>query len=51
MPMRPPTLVAMTRPNRPRCWLQTRLGQIGYDHRWLTELAPETAPSPAPNNR
>ncbi|GAA3251250.1 hypothetical protein ACFO1B_43645 [Dactylosporangium siamense] len=36
---------------RQRRWLQTRFDQLGYDHRWLTELTPETAPSPAPNVR
>ena len=30
---------------RQRRWLQSRLDQLGYDHRWLTDLVPEP---PAP---
>ena len=30
---------------RNRRWLQSRWDQLGYDHRWLTDLEPE-APSP-----
>lgn len=28
---------------RQRRWLQSRLDQLGYDHHWLTDLAPEPA--------
>jgi hypothetical protein len=31
---------------RQRRWLQARFDQLGYDHRWLTELTPQTAPPP-----
>ncbi|MET7427248.1 hypothetical protein [Dactylosporangium sp. NPDC005555] len=34
---------------RNRRWLQSRWDQIGYDHRWLTDLAPEPPSPPAPN--
>jgi hypothetical protein len=34
---------------RKRRWLQSRWDQLGYDHRWLTDLAPETPSPPAPN--
>jgi len=34
---------------RKRRWLQSRWDQIGYDHRWLTGLAPETPSPPTPN--
>lgn len=27
-----------------RRWLQSRLDQLGYDHHWLTDLAPEPSP-------
>jgi hypothetical protein len=29
---------------RQRRWLQSRFDQLGYDHRWLTDLAPEAPP-------
>jgi hypothetical protein len=29
---------------RKRRWLQSRWDQIGYNHRWLTNLPPEAAP-------
>ena len=31
---------------RQRRWLQSRFDQLGYDHRWLTELTPQTPPLP-----
>jgi len=30
---------------RQRRWLQARFDQLGYDHRWLTELTPQTPPT------
>jgi hypothetical protein len=35
-----------TSSTRKRRWLQSRWDQLGYDHRWLTELAPEAPPLP-----
>lgn len=36
-----------TASTRQQRWLQSRLDQIAYDHRWLTDLAPEAAKSPS----
>ncbi|MBW6435843.1 hypothetical protein KZ829_19055 [Actinoplanes hulinensis] len=35
---------------RQRRWLQSRWDQLGYDHSWLTELAPEASPPLATTN-
>lgn len=37
-----------TSSTRKRRWLQSRWDQLGYDHRWLTELTPETPSTSAP---
>lgn len=37
-----------TSSTRKRRWLQSRWDQLGYDHRWLTSLAPDPPALPRP---